>query len=39
MFKAFSVFEITGNQATDEERIYFGIFQRQEVYVCLLHSQ
>lgn len=27
----------SGDQAADEERVYLGIFQRQEVHVCVLH--
>lgn len=30
---------ITGHQAAHEEGIHFGIFQRQEVYVRILHSK
>lgn len=26
-----------GDQAADEERVYIGVFQRQEVHVCVLH--
>lgn len=29
---------IVGDQAADEERIYFRVFQRQEVNVCVLYS-
>lgn len=33
------VFPCSGDQAADEERVYLGIFQRQEVHVGVLHSQ
>lgn len=31
------VFISLGDQTADEERVYTGIFQRQEVHVCVLH--